>query len=199
MSIQNNTVNEPTSSEGFLLLDSSMNPLFLNPAAAQILTYPQKLKTQKELNNFLVGKVRSLLVRQSLSAEEQSFVATFQSGRRLYFCRAFQVNAVTEGGSQTSVAVLLERGSEGSPSVVDALETFRLTSREREVFQYLSQGLTSKEVAVEMGISANTVKAFLRLIMVKMGVSTRSGILGRAFTMPSGRYRFQRQNNPNSD
>lgn len=80
MSIQNNTVNEPTSSEGFLLLDSSMNPLFLNPAAAQILTYPQKLKTQKELNNFLVGKVRSLLVRQSLSAEEQSFVATFQSG-----------------------------------------------------------------------------------------------------------------------
>ena len=43
----------------------------------------------------------------------------------------------------------------------------------------LLQGLTSKEIAVRMGISPNTVKAFLRLVMVKMGVSTRSGIVGR--------------------
>jgi DNA-binding CsgD family transcriptional regulator len=30
-----------------------------------------------------------------------------------------------------------------------------------------------------MKISPNTVKAFLRIVMVKMGVSTRSGILGK--------------------
>jgi DNA-binding CsgD family transcriptional regulator len=33
-----------------------------------------------------------------------------------------------------------------------------------------------------MAISPNTVKAFLRMIMVKMGVSTRSAIVGKAFT-----------------
>jgi DNA-binding CsgD family transcriptional regulator len=43
----------------------------------------------------------------------------------------------------------------------------------------LLQGLTSKEIAARMSISPNTVKAFLRLVMVKMGVSTRSGIVGR--------------------
>jgi DNA-binding CsgD family transcriptional regulator len=43
----------------------------------------------------------------------------------------------------------------------------------------LLQGLTSKEIAQRMGISPNTVKAFLRLVMVKMGVSTRSGIVGK--------------------
>jgi len=30
-----------------------------------------------------------------------------------------------------------------------------------------------------MGISPNTVKAFIRLVMVKMKVSTRSGIIGK--------------------
>jgi len=43
----------------------------------------------------------------------------------------------------------------------------------------LSEGLTSKEIAVKMNISPNTVKAFLRFIMLKLGVTTRSGILGK--------------------
>jgi DNA-binding CsgD family transcriptional regulator len=58
-------------------------------------------------------------------------------------------------------------------------EQFALTERERETVELLLQGLTSKEIAIRMNISPNTVKAFLRLVMVKMGVSTRSGIVGR--------------------
>jgi DNA-binding CsgD family transcriptional regulator len=41
------------------------------------------------------------------------------------------------------------------------------------------EGLTSKEIAERMKISPSTVKAFLRLVMVKMSVSTRSGIVGK--------------------
>jgi DNA-binding CsgD family transcriptional regulator len=33
-----------------------------------------------------------------------------------------------------------------------------------------------------MQISPNTVKTFVRLIMVKMGVSTRSGLVGKILT-----------------
>jgi DNA-binding CsgD family transcriptional regulator len=54
-----------------------------------------------------------------------------------------------------------------------------LTQREQETVKLLLQGLTSKEIAVRMEISANTVKAFVRLVMIKMGVSTRSGIAGK--------------------
>ena len=188
--MQNVVVKAPASSEGFLLTDPSMNPLFFNHTALQILIYPHKLKTQRDLSGFIASKVRSMFVSGQFSTETQTVVATFQSGRRLYSCRAFHVNPLPGGTSQMSVALLLERGPEKPASIMDVLETFRLTAREREVFQYLSQGLTSKEVAVQMGISANTVKAFLRLIMVKMGVSTRSGILGRVFTTPPGRYRL---------
>jgi DNA-binding CsgD family transcriptional regulator len=61
-------------------------------------------------------------------------------------------------------------------------EKFHITDREQQVLQFLLEGLTSKEIADRMKISPNTVKAFLRLIMMKMGVSTRSGIVGKAMT-----------------
>ena len=88
---------------------------------------------------------------------------------------------MANGQTQTSFAVLLERVSAGrSPSLVQLYERFHLTMREQEVTQLIVRGLTSKEIAVQMQVSPNTVKAFLRLIMVKMGVSTRSGIVGKA-------------------
>ncbi|PYU54649.1 MAG: hypothetical protein DMG55_30720, partial [Acidobacteria bacterium] len=39
------------------------------------------------------------------------------------------------------------------------------------------QGLTGKAIANRMNISPNTVKAFLRMIMIKMGVSSRSEVV----------------------
>jgi DNA-binding CsgD family transcriptional regulator len=170
------------SSEGFLVLDSSMNPIFVNHAAAKILFYPLKVEAQRKLNGFLTSKVRGALL-SGQSSGVPSLVAKFQSGKRLYLCRAFRVESVAEADSQPSVAVLLERGSVGSISLVQVAERFHLTTREREVLQYLWEGgLTTKEIAARIGISPNTVKAFLRLIMLKMGVSTRSGILGKAIT-----------------
>ena len=56
---------------------------------------------------------------------------------------------------------------------------YSLTDREQEALIGVAMGLTSKELAVRMKISPNTVKAFLRLIMVKMGATTRAGIVGR--------------------
>ena len=43
----------------------------------------------------------------------------------------------------------------------------------------LIMGLTNKEIADRMGISANTVKGFVRLVMLKMGTSGRSGIVAK--------------------
>lgn len=56
-------------------------------------------------------------------------------------------------------------------------EEFHLTVRERETVQFLLKGLTSKEIAIRMEISPNTVKAFLKLVMIKMNVPSRVGII----------------------
>jgi|SRR5215831_21229268 len=172
---------EHVSSDGFLLLDSGMNPTFVDRMAAEILSYPQGPETQKDLGAFLTSKIRSTLLLRS--SREPVLVAKFRSGRRVYQCRSYRVNALTSSDLQASIAVVLERGSRVAPSsLTDASEKFHLTAREKEVVQYLFDGLTTKEIAGRLQISPNTVKAFLRLVMVKMEVSTRSGIVGKALT-----------------
>jgi DNA-binding CsgD family transcriptional regulator len=54
-----------------------------------------------------------------------------------------------------------------------------LTPREQETVRLLANGFTNKEIAARMGVSVNTVKAFLRSVMLKLGVTTRAGIVGR--------------------
>jgi DNA-binding NarL/FixJ family response regulator len=81
------------------------------------------------------------------------------------------------GAPLPSVAVLLERAPSGIISLARVSLKFKLTSREQEVLQYLLQGLDGKAIAKRMSISPNTVKAFLRLIMTKMDVSSRSAVV----------------------
>jgi DNA-binding CsgD family transcriptional regulator len=56
---------------------------------------------------------------------------------------------------------------------------YGLTDREREVMEGVSLGLTTKMLGDRMNISPNTVNAFLRMIMIKLGVTTRAGIVGK--------------------
>jgi DNA-binding CsgD family transcriptional regulator len=71
-------------------------------------------------------------------------------------------------------------------AVLQAAAEYHLTDREQEALIGITMGLTCKEVAERMDISPNTVRAFLRLIMIKMGVPTRAGIVGRLHDQRSG-------------
>ena len=64
---------------------------------------------------------------------------------------------------------------------------FSLTPREQETTELLMLGLSSKEIASRMSISPNSVKAFLRLVMFKMGVTSRSGVVGKILAHTVGR------------
>jgi DNA-binding CsgD family transcriptional regulator len=87
------------------------------------------------------------------------------------------VDSQAKDPAHPSIAVLLERGPSGLVPLSQVSQQFNLTQREREALEYLVQGLSSKEIANRMNISSNTVKAFLRLIMIKTGVSSRSAIV----------------------
>lgn len=172
----------PRSSEGFLLLSSGMVPTFINRVAAEILAYPQKPEDfGQHFDEVLARRVRELLLSK-VSSKVPALVTEFSSGRRVYRCRSYRIGPLGQGDSQAGFAAIFERGAAGSFSISQVSDKFHLTIREREVMQYLLTGLTTKEIATGMAISPNTVKAFLRMIMVKMGVSTRSAIVGKAFT-----------------
>lgn len=168
------------SNSGFLLLDAELNLLASNEPALQILFFPTDRSRIKQPKILLAERIRATLVDPH-HREGRVFVSEFQSGKRRYVCKTFQIDANGNGNSQLrpAFAVFLERTAAGTLNGAELVERFGFTQRECETVGYLLQGLTSKEIAARMNISPNTVKAFLRLVMVKMRVSTRSGIAGR--------------------
>jgi DNA-binding NarL/FixJ family response regulator len=60
-----------------------------------------------------------------------------------------------------------------------------LTERERDVYDLLSNGMTNKEIALELVITTNTVKRHLKAIFKKLEVHTRSAAAAKAITKAS--------------
>ena len=163
---------------GLVIVDASLNVVAANAQAIQILTFPVGSEKARRPSILLREKLRSLIPRSS--QKESANVREFRSGRRTYLCRSFALDASVSGGLVFPTHVLmLERRASNNTALSDAHEKFGLTPREQETIQLLMEGLTSKEIAERMKISPSTVKAFLRLVMVKMSVSTRSGIVGK--------------------
>ena len=74
---------------------------------------------------------------------------------------------------------LFERSARGALDFSAISQLYNLTPREARTAQLVMYGMTSKEIAVHLNISPNTVKAFLHTMMLKMAVTTRTGIVGR--------------------
>jgi DNA-binding CsgD family transcriptional regulator len=170
---------------GFLLIDAEVNLISSNRPALQILSFCNESDRVNQRKLTPAERIRTLL----LDRRHQSgtvFVKEFRSGKRRYICKSFQVDGKEQNSVQPAFAVLLERDAASSPSLTEISEQFGLTERECETVEFLLQGLTSKEIATRMNISSHTVKAFLRLVMVKMRVSTRSGIAGKIAGLGTG-------------
>jgi DNA-binding CsgD family transcriptional regulator len=58
------------------------------------------------------------------------------------------------------------------------LTTSGLTRREREIVEKVRVGLTNREIGRDLGISTNTVRNTLARLFEKVGVSTRSELMG---------------------
>lgn len=52
-----------------------------------------------------------------------------------------------------------------------------ITSRQREILQLIAEGLSTREIAAQLGISAKTAKTHRANLMGKLGVSKASGLV----------------------
>ncbi len=173
-------MNAATARPGVVVLKNGLNVVAFNAEALHILTYPDSADDIHDLNAWLSSSVVARLADRR-APNRLSIVPEFKSGKRTYLCNSFPINFSrgTRETNHSAFALLLERKANGGISIATISARFSLTPREGETVKLLLQGLTSKEIAERMEISPNTVKAFLRLVMVKMGVSTRSGIIGK--------------------
>jgi DNA-binding CsgD family transcriptional regulator len=168
---------------GLVLLDLSLKLIGYDRGAAAILN-SHPAGPRPDAARFLPSEILDILRGRKLT--DSSPVKThFRMGKIDYMCRAYLLESYTGLAPEPMVALHLERVSSTSDAICEVGNKFSLTDREQEVLRGVSMGLTSKEVADRMNISPNTVKAFLRLIMIKMGVTTRGGIVANILTRAS--------------
>lgn len=95
------------------------------------------------------------------------------------------IDAVRAGASYLSPAI--------TQQVVDAIAhpgesgrsgVFRLTDREREVLRLVADGLSSKEIASDLGVSLKTIDSHRSNLMEKLGIHKVSGLV--RFAIRSG-------------
>ncbi|HEV2644611.1 MAG TPA: LuxR C-terminal-related transcriptional regulator, partial [Candidatus Elarobacter sp.] len=90
----------------------------------------------------------------------------------------------TRGGARfdTHVAVRLAapylRGRDAPPPADEQLEP--LTAREREILELLAAGLTNREIAQRLVVSARTVETHVARVTGKLGVNSRARAVARA-------------------
>jgi DNA-binding NarL/FixJ family response regulator len=79
-------------------------------------------------------------------------------------------------------------------------KTIQFTSREREIFYYLSKGMTNKELSAVTHSSVDTVKTHLRNIFRKLEVNNRSQAInqGSKYFEPFEHFNFSKEKSYNS-
>jgi DNA-binding CsgD family transcriptional regulator len=108
----------------------------------------------------------------------------FLSHRRKYEVRGL----VLEGRLQGSVSrypsfvFVLERADAEQGALQKLGREKRLSPREQDLVRHLFSDLSNKEIGQAMGLSANTVKGYLKSLALKLGASSRVGILAALYS-----------------
>jgi DNA-binding CsgD family transcriptional regulator len=165
-------------SVGLVLMDMSLRPIAFDRGAALILDGQTRVDADRETVSLLPQDILEN-IRNRKPSELAAVRMTFRVGHNEYSARAYLMESQNGLFTQPIVALHIERISSATDAVAAVAAKFHLTDREQEALRGISIGLSSKELAERMNISPNTVKVFLRLIMIKMGVTSRGGIVAQ--------------------
>ncbi|HEY0733956.1 MAG TPA: response regulator transcription factor [Herpetosiphonaceae bacterium] len=110
---------------------------------------------------------------------DERIIGAVQAGARGYLLKGAPreelfgaIRVVAQGGSTLQPVVAAKLMERMTSSPASALEP--LTEREREVLQFMAQGLQNKEIAAQLHISERTVKFHVSAVLAKLGAGNRT-------------------------
>jgi DNA-binding CsgD family transcriptional regulator len=163
--------------DGVVLTDLSLRPIAVDSGAIAILSDINRRGGLSALSWSIPREVADGFM--SVKNESWRDVRVSLRGEKYeYICTMYQTEPQNDFLPGPLLAMFLQRVSSPDTAILQIAAQCGLTPREIQVLRGIAVGLTSKEVAQSMKISPNTVKTYLRLIMVKMGVTTRAAIVG---------------------
>ncbi len=143
----------------------------------------------KEIKN--INKDIKVIILTSHSSE-QEVIDSIKAGASAYCSKdinpdrlADTIVSVIEGAAwfDPKIAdVVLKTLSENKQSqTLDIDESYNLTDREKEVLEYICEGLNNGEISKILDVSINTVKVHVSSIIQKLGVEDRTQVVVKAF------------------
>ena len=117
------------------------------------------------------------LIREILDAGVRGFVVKSDSDRDLIVAVEALANHKPYFTSKATEVILTNFQRPASIPAPGEMRTGRLTSREREIVQLLSEGKSSKEVASSLGISVKTAETHRANIMRKLEIHSVSELV----------------------
>ena len=158
-------------------MDETLGTIAADEGASWILSPERQEAGVHPGGSALPEEIRKLL--NALKDTRTSVTKRVKIGNATYTCRSFLLRPVDGADGQAYMAVYVTKDS----SVTDAIDLlaadYNLTDREQEALKAIATGLTSKEIAARMHISPNTVKSFIRIIMLKMSIDSRAAMMSK--------------------
>ena len=165
---------------GLVLMDLSLKPISFDQGSAALLSSASQFNGKEP--QIHIPKEILDAVRGCKRTELATVKMRFWSQGCEYTCRVYLVPE-NEGLEQTLLALHFERGVSTHEAVHEAVGKlalrYDLTDRQYEALLGIATGPSNKEIAQRMKISPNTVKVYLRLIMAKMGVTSRAEVAAK--------------------
>jgi len=122
----------------------------------------------------------------SMYGDEKSVVGAVRSGARGFILKNSETDlvealrVVARGGAYLSPQVsdrLLTRIQKGDMDThTNSSVLASLSPRELQVLRLVAQGLTSKEIAVTLGLREQTIRSYRKTMMKKLGVNNVAGL-----------------------
>lgn len=119
------------------------------------------------------------IVRQIIINKPGEKCALVVLENQFWCVRVFEIDGCVID-AEPRFAALIEPIGNPQPDNLDLDKVkglFRLSKREAEVVEELISGGTDKEIAQQLGIGVETVRAYLKSVRAKLGVSTRTAIV----------------------
>jgi DNA-binding CsgD family transcriptional regulator len=161
---------------GVLIFDVNNKLLYFNKEALEMI--PEMQKAVKTERIKIPEKIYNLCKHMKSTASTASTVWEVEHSGLHCSLRAFFIGGHREDKKPIHIMVLIERIIEKHDIDFEKARTnFKFTNREMEVLKLLCQGLTNREVSEKLSISEYTVKDYIKKIMGKTGVDSRSKII----------------------
>ena len=163
--------------------------IFFNQEALQILSMSYKDKADGIFNPDLLSSLCSnwmKLLKTKISDKNKEknnlgskpvFLTTIKSYRREYTVQGVLLSSYNGGQKSNSYIFIIQRLIPEDLNLLKISRMYQLSQREQQIIKLLLKGEGNKQIAFSLGLSSNTIKSYMKILMRKLGVQNRSGLI----------------------